>query len=106
MTTNNNPIPNACYFGLGLLAGGAAALLLAPWSGREMRGKLRQGANDATAKVNEGVGYLKRRSGELTSKAEKLMDAGKQRLMQEGHRIEAAIEGGKEGYFRESPVEN
>jgi len=100
--STQNMLPMTSYFLLGLLAGGAAALLLAPCSGREMRGKIRQGVNDGTAKVNEGVGYVKRRTGEFTGKAGDFIDVGKQRLAREGQRIGAAIEKGKEAFRRET----
>ena len=106
MTTTDrstqNMMPMTSYFLLGLLAGGAVALLLAPCSGREMRGKIRQGVNDGTARVNEGIGYVKRRSGEISGKAGDFFGAGKQRLTREGQRIGAAIEAGKEAFRRET----
>ena len=105
MTTTSTSIPSTAYFFLGILAGGAAALLFAPYSGRVTRGKIRQAANDAAAKMNEGAGYVKTRSQELAGKAGNLIDSGKQRIAQEGQRLEAAIKAGKDTYMQESPVE-
>ena len=98
----HNGIPAASYFLLGLLAGGAVAVLLAPCSGRETRGKIRDGVNQGTSKVKEGFGYAKRRSEDLASRAEGLINAGKHKLAQQGRRIEAAIEAGREVNRRES----
>ena len=105
MTTTSTSFPGTSYFLLGFLAGSAAALLFAPYSGRATRGKIRQAANDAAAKVNEGTGYVKARSEELAEKAGNFIDAGRQRITQEGQRLEAAIKAGKESYMQESPVE-
>jgi len=109
MTTTDRPTqskaPVTSFFLLGILAGGAAALLFAPCSGREMRGKIRQGVNDGTAKMNEGIGFMKRRTGEITAKAGDLIDAGKQRVAEGSQRIGAAIEAGKEVFRRETSMQ-
>ena len=104
-TTTNDFAPSTSYFLLGLLVGGAVALLFAPHSGQKTRGKIRKAANDAAGKVTEGVAYVKTRSGELAGNAENFFDAGKQRIAQEGQRLEAAIKAGKDAYMRESPAE-
>ena len=80
--TNANSTSAATYFVLGLAAGGAAALLFAPFSGEETRGRIKQGFDEGSAKIANGV------------------NAGKKRLADEAHRIDTALQAGKAAYQR------
>jgi gas vesicle protein len=93
---------NATSFLLGIAAGSAVAVLLAPCSGVDTRRRLKRGLNDGKAKMSAGADFVKRKSEEvaqdLVKKGETLVDAGKQRVADEAQRINSALQAGKEAY--------
>lgn len=76
---------------LGAAAGGVAAILLAPHSGTETRRRLKDG-------FLNGKQTVAQRSKELT-------DAGKKRVTDEAHRIDAALKAGKTAYRQGAAAE-
>ncbi len=82
LRNTNDTMSAATYFVIGLAAGGAAALLFAPFSGEETRQRIKQGFDEGTSKVTTGV------------------NEGKKRLADEAHRIDTAFQAGKAAYNR------
>lgn len=79
------------YFFLGLGLGVAVGILFAPKSGQETRQLLR-------SKAGEGTDYLKRRSDELRSGANDLIDRGRTVVARQKEQLSAAVEAGKQAY--------
>jgi len=77
-------------FFLGGLIGAGFALLLAPKTGKELRGKIKELAEDAKEKVEEV-------KGKMTPTLEK----GKEILQEKKSILTTAIEAGKEAYEKE-----
>jgi gas vesicle protein len=75
-------MPGASYFFLGLAAGSALALLFAPMTGEETRGRIRQGIEEGKNKVMEGV------------------NEGKKFVNRAAGRVENAAQEGREAYNR------
>lgn len=100
--TNESRTMSAAHFLLGLAAGGAVALLMAPCSGRETRDKIKSGVDVGKSKLADGAEQIKHRSTALYEQAEGAVEAGRNRLMDEMHRIESAIQAGRAAYRREA----
>lgn len=81
-------------FLLGGMVGAGLAFLLAPQSGKEIRGKIREFAGDVQEKVSDYVSHAKERA---ASTAEK----GKSTFEDKKSAIAAALEAGKEAYEKE-----
>jgi gas vesicle protein len=67
-------------FGLGCIAGGVTAILLAPQSGEMTRRKLRRGVEDLTDNLQDAGDYLKDQADRLTKEAQKLIATGKEQF--------------------------
>lgn len=80
-------------FLLGGLVGAGVALLLAPASGRETREKITDAANEAKNKIVELADLAKDKASEVTS-------LGKDRISGAKSNIRAAVEAGKEAFYR------
>ncbi len=91
---NDGVMKTAGWFLAGIAIGGGAALLMAPRSGRETRAKLLRDVEDGSTKTREGADYVYARSQELASDVGSYVDAGKERVRQEGRNIGAAIDAG------------
>ncbi len=63
--------------GFGALAGGLAALLFAPQSGRKTRKQLKRNLTDASEALDKAGDYLKTHAEYLSQEAQKLIDQGK-----------------------------
>ena len=91
---SGNWMPAGAFL-LGAVAGGVAAILLAPYAGEETRSRLKSG-------FANGKSAAKRKSQELastlTERSEHLMDAGKKKIAEEVKRIDSALEAGKSAY--------
>lgn len=74
--------PMALGFLAGLVAGSAAAMLLAPYSGPDVRRRLRDGLNTGKERANEW------------------MQEGKRRLSEEAQKLDSAFQAGREAYTR------
>ena len=77
------------WFFLGTLAGAAAALLLAPKSGRETRELLREKGGEFAVKAQEAMGVAQERATEYFEK-------GKDFFEDQTHRLTTAFEAGRE----------
>src|SRR5262245_62151168 len=100
--TNESRTISAAHFLLGLAAGGAVALLVAPCSGRETRGKIKAQVDVGKSKVAEGAETIRSQASALYEQAEGMVETGRSRLMDEMHRIESAINAGRAAYRREA----
>jgi gas vesicle protein len=79
------------YFFMGLGAGVALGMILAPKSGSETRGLLRD-------KALEGTDYVKRRTGDLRESAGDLVERGKTAVNRQKEQLSAAVDAGKQAY--------
>ena len=77
------------FFGMGI--GVAAALLLAPKSGRETRELLK-------SKADDGKEYIKRRGSELRDDASNMIDRGKAAIDRQKENVSEAVGAGKLAY--------
>lgn len=89
MDENNSN--NVIYFLLGLTVGATAALLLAPQSGRETRGLIKN-------RLGDGGEYLKRRTDDLRDSAGEFVDRGKTVVARQREQFAAAVEAGRRAY--------
>jgi gas vesicle protein len=80
--SNGSISPMAMGFLAGLVAGSAAAMLFAPYSGPDVRRRLRDGI--ATGK----------------ERAEEWVQEGKRKLSEEASRLDTALQAGREAYMR------
>jgi gas vesicle protein len=76
------------WFFLGILAGAAAALLLAPKTGRETRGLLAERGGELFKKAQE-------KAGETQGLAGDLFDKGRDYLEEQTQRLASAFEAGR-----------
>lgn len=67
-------------FGLGLVAGGATAILLAPQSGAATRRKLRRSMEDLSDNLQDAGDYLKDQADRLTKQTQQLINTGKEQF--------------------------
>ena len=81
---SNDVARNVLAFGLGVVAGGVAALLLAPASGEETRKKI----GDMATKVGQ--------------QAKQTLDTTKQIVGNQKERLNVAIDAGRQAYAREA----
>jgi gas vesicle protein len=100
--TNESRTMSAAHFLLGLAAGGAVALLVAPCSGSETRGKIKARVDEGKSKVAEGAEQIRSQATSLYEQAEGAVESGRHRLMDEMHRIESAINAGRAAYRRDA----
>ena len=73
------------YLLIGIGVGMAAALLLAPRSGEEMREDIRR-------RTNEGVDYLNQQADKLRDGAEKVVSKGKEWIGRQSESIQSTVE--------------
>ena len=76
------------WFFLGAVAGAAAAILMAPKSGRETRGLLVERGSDLFRKAQEAAGGTQSRAGDLFEK-------GREYFEEQTHRLSSAFEAGR-----------
>ena len=81
-------------FIIGGLVGAGVTMLLAPWSGRETREKLKDTTEDMKGKAEN---YYSQAIERLTKAVEK----GKEVLERERFNIKSAIDAGKEAYYKQ-----
>ena len=81
-------------FLIGVGVGAAAALLMAPESGEQVRRRIR-------TKAEEGTEYLKKRGAELRTTASELVDSGKKAADSAKQQIDEAVAAGKQAYGEE-----
>ena len=98
--TNQRRTFSAAHFLLGLAAGGAIALLYAPCSGRETRGKLRARMDEGKSKLADGAEQIRQRSNALFEQAEDMVETSTAKLRGEINRIESALQAGRAAYKR------
>lgn len=67
-------------FGLGVVVGGAAAILCAPQSGAMTRRKLRRSMEDLGENLQDAGDYLKDQADRLAKEAQKLINTGKEQF--------------------------
>ena len=79
------------YFGIGAALGAAAAVLLAPKSGPEMRKVLR-------SKAEEGTDYLGSRATDARDTAAEAIHRGKKVIKQNAENLGAAVDAGVQTY--------
>ncbi len=92
-------------FLLGAIAGGAAALLLAPEKGEVTRGKIRQGAQDLYGRgrsvVDRGSREVRGRAGQLTGMARDRVQAVREGAQHQVSAVKEAVAEGRDAYRRE-----
>lgn len=89
--SENNTGEVILAFLLGGIVGAAVGILYAPKAGKETREKLKDLAGDLSEKI-EVFGE------EIKSKAEGVISEGKNKVMAQKQRIEAAVDAGKKAY--------
>ncbi len=67
-------------FGMGLVVGGAAAILCAPQSGAMTRRRLRRTVEDLSDNLQDAGDYLRDQAERLTKEAQKLINNSKEQL--------------------------
>jgi len=75
---DNDFMPGASYFFLGLAAGSALALLFAPMTGEETRGRIKQGIEEGKNKVMDGVNEGKKFVNRAASRGEDAVQEGRE----------------------------
>ena len=101
--TNPSPAQTGAQFScllLGLAVGCGMALLLAPYSGRETRKRLRKGIEHGAEQLTERAEAIRQKSADVVAQAENLMETGKKKLADQAGRVEAAVEAGKKAFQR------
>ena len=78
-------------FLIGVGVGAAAALVLAPESGEQVRERIK-------TKADEGTEYLKQRGSELRTSTGDMIDAGKKVIGPAKENINEAVEASKQSY--------
>ena len=78
-------------FLIGVGVGAAAALVLAPESGEQVRERIK-------TKADEGTEYLKQRGSELRTSTGDMIDAGKKVIGRAKENINEAVEASKQSY--------
>jgi gas vesicle protein len=98
---SGNWMPGSAFL-LGAVAGGVAALFLAPYNGVETRRRLKTGFRDGKSKAMQRSQEM---AANIVDRGEQLMDAGKKRIADEARKIDSAIQAGKNAY-QQSGVPN
>ena len=103
--SDNKALTALVGFGAGLLVGGAAALLYAPSSGRELRKRIRDEAEQAADRTKKRASELAQVASErATAGTEKVGSLARDGMEAIAHRKEAvrgAVAEGKAAYERE-----
>src|SRR5580658_2251854 len=90
------------YFLLGLGAGVAAGVLLAPKSGDEtrefLRSKADEGVDYVRSRATEGADFVKRRSSDLKETATGIYEKGRSNVTRHRDNVAAAVDAGKQAY--------
>jgi gas vesicle protein len=90
------------YFLLGLGAGVAAGILLAPKTGEETREFLRSKADEGVgyvrSRAEEGADFVKRRSTDLKESASNYYEKGRSNVARQRDNLSAAVDAGKQAY--------
>lgn len=97
MSEDNNNISTGTVllsFFAGAAVGAGVALLLAPKTGEELRGKIKELADDAVDKIKDYAS-------EAQDKIKSSIEDGKEMLLEKKSIIASAIEAGKEAMERE-----
>jgi len=93
-------------FGLGLVAGAAAGVLLAPAPGEETRRRVRDAGSRALDRAREGAGKAREHVGAKVHEAQGAVLEGAERARQAvgdlEHRVGTAFKEGREAFRRES----
>ena len=96
---------NLSYFLVGLGVGIAVGILMAPKSGEETRGFLKEKAEEGgrylRTRADEGKEYVRRRGDEIRENAADLLDKSKDAISRQKEQIASAVEAGRQAY-RES----
>lgn len=99
MSNNSSMIP---YFLAGAGLGAIAALLLAPKSGRELRGDITETTKRTLDSATQNVKEIGRKAGDLYAdgreKALDIVESGKSLLTDQSDRVVSALEAGKNAY--------
>lgn len=98
--TNESKTISAAHFLLGIAAGGAIALLVAPCSGEETRKKLKSRMDESKSKLAESAEQIKQKSSSIYEQAENAVGASRARIQDELNRIESAFSAGRAAYKR------
>jgi len=90
------------YFLLGLGAGVATGILLAPKSGDETREYLRSKADEGVgyvrSRATEGAEFVKRQSSDLKESATNIYEKGRSNVVRHRDNLSAAVDAGKQAY--------
>jgi gas vesicle protein len=93
---------NLSYFLVGLGVGIAVGILMAPKSGEETRGYLKEKADEGSrylkTRAEEGKDYVRRRGDELRESASDLLDKSKDAINRQKEQIASAVEAGRQAY--------
>jgi gas vesicle protein len=94
-------------FGLGLVAGAAAGLLLAPASGEETRKRVRDASGRALERARKSAERTREVVGDKVHEAQEMLQEGTERARRTAgdleRRVETAFKEGREAFLRESP---
>jgi len=107
-TTRDQAAQGVCEwqaFLAGLIVGGAAAILFAPYNGRELRSRIKEQARigsdavvDAMGKATEAVGKAMENAQGFVGDVPALVEKGKERLRSEGARMASAVDAARNAY--------
>jgi gas vesicle protein len=90
------------YFLLGLGAGVAVGILLAPKAGDEtrefLRSKADEGVDYVRSRATEGAEFVKRKSADLKDSATHIYETGKSNVTRQRDNLSAAVDAGKQAY--------
>jgi gas vesicle protein len=90
------------YFLLGLGAGVATGILLAPKAGEETREFLRlkadEGVGYVRSRATEGAEFVKRQSSDLKESATNIYEKGRSNVARHRDNLSAAVDAGKQAY--------
>jgi gas vesicle protein len=87
---SSGPSPAGAFL-IGFLAGGAAAVLFAPWRGRDLRRKI-------SAEAMNGCDAVKRNLSDAVDSGTELLEKGKERILAEQTRITTAVDAARKAY--------
>jgi len=102
MRRNGSGISSASCFLLGLAIGSAGALLFAPLPGRKLRNLIGDGVTtggrNIKQQVRQSLEKVTDKVTEVAKEASAIVDSSKKHLTEEGRRIDAALQAGKQAY--------